>query len=102
MFIALGLSKAAQFQERFESVLLASVPRANNATGKGRLAQEQLLSSTYSLVVEIKWKELNIHRFLLFLNEELGKQVETYKSYWSFTGIWHFLHYFILIYFYFM
>lgn len=54
MFIALGLSKAAQFQERFESVLLASVPRANNATGKGRLAQEQLLSSTYSLVVEIK------------------------------------------------
>lgn len=56
MFIALGLSKAARFQERFESVSLASIPRANNATGKGRLAQEQLflLSSTYLLVVETK------------------------------------------------
>lgn len=54
MFIALGLSKAARLQERFESVLIASIPRANNATGKGRLAQEQLLSSIYSFVIEIK------------------------------------------------
>lgn len=39
MFIALGLSKAVRFQERFESVSLASIPRANSATGKGRLAK---------------------------------------------------------------
>jgi len=54
MFIALGLSKEARFQERFESVLLAGIPRANNATDEGRLAQEQQLSSTHLLVVEIK------------------------------------------------
>lgn len=54
MFIALGVSKAARFQERFESVLLASIPRANAANGKGRQAQEQLLSSVYLLVVGIK------------------------------------------------
>lgn len=52
MFIALGLSKAARFQETFQSVL-ASIPRANNATGKGRLTQEQLLSSTFLPLVEI-------------------------------------------------
>lgn len=67
MFIALGVSKAARFQERFEFVLLASIPRANAATGKGRQAQEQLLSSVYLLVVEIKWKELNMY-LSLFLN----------------------------------
>lgn len=53
MSVALGLSKAARFQERFESVL-ASIPRANNTSGKGRLAEERLLSSTYLLAVEIK------------------------------------------------
>lgn len=54
MFIALGLLEATRFQERFETMFLASIPRTSNANSKGRLAQEQLLSSIYLLVVEIK------------------------------------------------
>lgn len=54
LFIGLGLLKASRFQERFETMFLASIPRPSNANGKSRLAQEQLLSSIYLLVVEIK------------------------------------------------
>lgn len=98
MFIALGLSKAARFQERFQSVL-ASIPRANNATGKGRLTQEQLPSSTFLLLVENKWKELSIYICLFFLKQKLGKKPsrDTYKNLIiSSLKLWHltFLHYF--------
>lgn len=84
-------------------MLLASIPRANNATGKGRLAQEQLLSSTYLLVVEIKWKELNTYLCLFFLNQELGKQTsrDTCINLTSPLKLWH-LTFFVLFLIYFI